>query len=223
MEQDDQPRRAKSMQQLVLEQLEREKAAAQAQAARNTAGLLGQLSAGDGLYSGGVRVDPSGPLGVQSGQWPHRTYQIDSTVAVDKDATILRLRRENEELRQQISGLDKMLRHPDRETIQSIENLIENVEGQSVFRAGAPFTAKQVFAAILNGGEQPKLVKLIDRDGSEKVAVVTGITIVAGSPDHPSAYYLTNIQMDEMNKKQVITDLVASIIENRVMESIEER
>lgn len=220
MEQNDRPRPvgAKSMQELVLEQLERERA--QANAAQNTAGLLGQLSAGDGLYSGGVRVDPFSPLGVQSGQWQHRTYQVGTTVSQDKDNTIMTLSKLNRELQQRIEMLEKILAHPDRQTIQSIEGLIENVDGQSVYRAGAPFTAQQVFAEVMKGDGPPKVVELIDREGRKRRAVVTGVTVVTGDASAPVAYHLTNIKMEEMNKKQVIADLVASIIEDRVMDSI---
>lgn len=150
------------------------------------------------------------------------------------------LEKENRDLRSQVQSLQvalkssnelidnlrTMLAHPDRGTITSIEAMLKDVEGQEVFRAKPPFDYRNLWAAVKTQGHNiTSAVDVVMRGGGRVQARIVGMAVAViektKNGDVQTAYYLPVADVDEMNRKQIIADVTAEIIENRVIEQME--
>lgn len=172
-------------------------------------------------------------------QYPWRQYTMphtsgvavsDGTTVVSADQTIKAMQQQIDSHKQEIAMLRRMLEHPDRPIIQDIEGIIEHGSSNELFRAHPPFDCRAVWAKVKmasNGLAQTLQVTL--RDGTTKSLQVVGFAVrevkyTSTQAGQGVASYFLPVdinKMTEMEKKQVATDLIASIIEERVIDKME--
>lgn len=154
----------------------------------------------------------------------------NGTTMVSEADTISDLKRQVESNRQEIAMLRKMLEHPDRPIIQDIEGIIEHGSSSELFRAHPPFDYRAVWAKAKTAGNGlAQTLQVTLRDGTTKALQVVGFAVrdvryTNTVADQSGGAYFLPVdvnRMTEMEKKQVATDLIASIIEERVIEKME--
>lgn len=154
----------------------------------------------------------------------------DGTTVVSADQTIKAMQQQIDSHKQEIAMLRRMLEHPDRPIIQDIEGIIEHGSSNELFRAHPPFDCRAVWAKVkMAGNGLAQTLQVTLRDGTTKSLQVVGFAVrevkvstVAGDQSNGAYFLPVDInRMSEMEKKQVATDLIASIIEERVIDKME--
>lgn len=179
-----------------------------------------------------------GAVSIQD-SYPWRQYTIphttgigvsDGTSVMSSDANIRELQKQIESHRQEIAILRKMLEHPDRPITQDIEGIIEHGSSNELFRAHPPFDYRAVWAKAKTAGNGlAQTLHVTLRDGTTKTLQVVGFAVrevkyTSNMAGQGVASYFLPVdinKMNEMEKKQVATDLIASIIEERVISKME--
>lgn len=170
-------------------------------------------------------------------QYPWRQYISNTSIGISNGTTMVSgadtisdLKRQVESNRQEIAMLRKMLEHPDRPIIQDIEGIIEHGSSNELFRAHPPFDYRAVWAKAKTAGNGlAQTLQVTLRDGTTKALQVVGFAVrdvryTNTVADQSGGAYFLPVdvnRMTEMEKKQVATDLIASIIEERVIEKME--